>query len=155
MPLQVTGAAQLVVHMFSRALSMDTMHPVNISGNPNMQIPIFGEPQPCLQAAAFRGAHTVVAMLNICNTTIPVSLKNTTSPTSPTTSDAARSGPEKASSATATEYSLFDVGGKAPLPADPTAFPWAAPLTATTVEIPPGTTVYSARPLSFVILELR
>ena len=45
---------------------------VNISDSPIMQIPILGEVQPCLQAAAFHYgekymAKTVVAVLNICN----------------------------------------------------------------------------------------
>lgn len=95
---QVTGPAQLVAHMFSRALEMDTMHPANISGGPAMQFPILGQEQPCLQAAGFTGNNSVmIALLNICNTTIPVTLEIAV--------DNAH--------VTATEYSFLDKGDSA------------------------------------------
>eukprot|EP01050_Picozoa_sp_SAG11_P033947 SAG11_NODE_11771_length_739_cov_0.864062_1_plen_193_part_01 len=118
------------------------MHPVNISGPaPTMQLPIKGDRQPCLQSAAFRRGHAVVlAVLNICNsiTTISVSLPP------PTTADHV-----------ATMYDLTDPGGKAPLPVNPTVFPWPAPLHAITskVSVTSSGCVYTAAPLTFAMVE--
>ena len=36
---RVTGEGQLVAHLSARALAMETMHPVNITGAPQMQLP--------------------------------------------------------------------------------------------------------------------
>jgi hypothetical protein len=140
---RVTGTGQLIAHLSARATASDTMHPVNISGPapgaPMMQVPIKGEHQPCLQAAAFRRkSEAVFAVLNICNTTIPVTLPPTT------TGDHI-----------ATVYDLTDPGGKAPLPANPAVFPWPAPLRASTlkVSVSPSGHVYTAAPLSFAMVE--
>eukprot|EP01048_Picozoa_sp_COSAG05_P034226 COSAG05_NODE_14181_length_405_cov_0.830065_1_plen_121_part_01 len=83
----VTGTGQLIAHLSARALAMESMHGVKIEGRddappPMLQVPILGEQQPCLQAAAFlRGGkqpssdgEAVIAVLNICNTTIPITL---------------------------------------------------------------------------------
>ena len=151
--VQVTGGAQLVAHMFRRALAMDTMHSVNFTGNPTAQVTMLDEPQPCLQAAAFRtlgsgsvgaeGAtslHTVLVVLNICNTTIPISID---------------SGGDQTMLAVeplnATIYHFEDRGGKAPLPKDPSVFPWPGPLSGT---VATGRDALTARPLSFAIVEM-
>lgn len=42
--VQVTDGAQLVAHMFRRALAMETMHPVNFTGGPTVQVSVLGEP---------------------------------------------------------------------------------------------------------------
>ena len=109
---------------------------------------ILGEHQPCLQAAAFRGAGgaAVLAVLNICNTTIPVTLEMSAA-LSGASVDVALNG-----SGSATVYDLNDPGGKAPLPAEPDVFPWAEPLHATRVQVSSG--VYTAAGLSFAIIEL-
>ena len=134
---RVTGTGQLIAHLSARALAMETMHPVNITGHaPLMQLPILGEQQPCLQAAVFRGKRpdeAVIAVLNICNTTIPVTLE---------------------AGGSATVYDLTDAGGKAALPAKPDVFPWPEPLHARTVEVPAATRVYTAAPLTFALVEL-
>ena len=133
---RVTGTGQLIAHLSARALAMTTMHPVDIVGHaPLLQMKILGEQQPCLQAAAFRGkqpAEAVLAILNICNTTIPVTLEG---------------------GGSATVYDLTDPGGKAGLPAKPDDFPWPEPLHATTEKVPTSG-VYTTTPLSFAIVEL-
>ena len=115
---------------------METMHPIEIVGPaPLLQMNILGEQQPCLQAAAFRGnkpGEAVLAILNICNTTIPVTLEG---------------------GGSATVYDLMDPGGKASLPAKPDDFPWPEPLHATTGKVP-ASGVYTAEPLSFAVVEL-
>ena len=102
-----------------------------------MQVPILDSPQPCLQAAAFRGlgSEAVFVILNICNSTIAVTL------------DEKNPEPGKA-----IVYDLLDAGGKASLPVDPNEFPWPAPLTARQVYTP-ASGVYTASPLSFAIVE--
>ena len=108
-----------------------------------MPVPILGERQPCLQAAAFRGkepaagaeAETVIALLNICNTTIPIKLEGGTT------------------GGSATVYDLMDPGGKSGLPATPDVFPWPGPLHASTVAVA-ASGVYTAMPLTFSIVEL-
>ena len=104
-----------------------------------MQLPILGEKQPCLQAAAFRAkapaSQAVIAVLNICNTTIPVTLL------------------DRASGGSAIVYDLMDPGGKSRLPSRPDVFPWPEPLHANTVAIATSG-VYTALPLTFAIVEL-
>ena len=132
---RVSGTGQLIAHLSARALAMSTMHPVEIVGHaPLLQMDILGEQQPCLQAAAFRGkksAEAVLAILNICNTTIPVTLEG---------------------GGSVTVYDLMDPGGKAGLPAKPDDFPWPEPLHATTGKVP-ASGVYTAEPLSFAIVD--
>ena len=137
---RVTGTGQLMAHLSARALAMESMHPVKIEGNaPLMPLPILGERQPCLQAAAFRGrkptGEAVIALLNICNTTIPITLL------------------ESAAGGSATVYDLTDPGGKSGLPATPDVFPWPAPLHASTVAVA-ASGVYTALPLTLAIVEL-
>ena len=112
--------------------------------------PQFYPDQPCIQAAAFQGAcmHaagpniTVFAILNICDTTIAMTLPL---------------GERRLSSAgpggTAIVYDLLDEGGKAPLPAEPNIFPWKAPLTAQHAQVS-SSGVYTAAPLSFAVVEV-
>ena len=75
---RVTGTGQLVAHLSARALAMETMHAVNVTGTPTLEFPpglafADNDRQPCVQAAAFRtgAGASVFAVLNICNTTIP------------------------------------------------------------------------------------
>ena len=91
---QVTGPAQLVAHMFSRALAADTMHAVNISQGPALQFTIMGSQQPCLQAAAFAGGNgTTIAILNICATHSRTSCILCTWLTTPDCAQATRQSP--------------------------------------------------------------
>ena len=110
-----------------------------------LRLRILGQPQPCLQAAAFCGAggQTVLAVLNICNTTIPVTLDISGAEVARATTGGMHS---------ATVYDLTDPGGKAPLPTTPDVFPWAEPLHAT--QVPVSAWVFTATPLSFAIVEL-
>jgi hypothetical protein len=153
--VQVTGGAQLVAHMFRRALAMETMHPVNFTGGPTVQVLVLGEPQPCLQAAAFLrsgSAHMVLAVLNICNTTIPISLNSSsTSSGKAPTADGSSAVLLVGATTNATVYKFDDRGGKAPLPDDPSVFPWAGPLTGVVVT---GSEALTAEPLSFAIVEV-
>ena len=151
---RVTGTGQLVAHLSARALAMETMHAVNVTGTPMMKFdvgvnPQFYPDQPCIQAAAFKGASahaagvstTVFAILNICDTTIAMTLPV---------------GEQQLSSAgagTAIVYDLLDEGGKAPLPEEPDTFPWKAPLTAQHAQIS-SSGVYTVAPLSFAVVEV-
>jgi hypothetical protein len=83
----------------------------------------------------------VFAILNICDTTIAMTLPV---------------GEQQLSSAgagTAIVYDLLDEGGKAPLPEEPDTFPWKAPLTAQHAQIS-SSGVYTVAPLSFAVVEV-
>ena len=54
---------------------------------------------------------------------------------------------------TAVIYSLLDTGGKASLPANPRAFPWAGPLNSTHAQVT-SKGVYTAPRLSFAVVEV-
>ena len=139
--------AQLVSHLFARALASETMHAVDSSGAPVLAAPeILGEKQPCLQAAAFgSGINMSVAVLNICDQPIVVAI------------DTGRGEQDAGTTATAemTTYDLHDRGGKSALPAQPDEFPWPAPLTgARRIEgLSPNALPIAS--LSFTIVELR
>lgn len=193
----VTGQAQLVAHMFSRALAMATMHPVAFPGGPTMQFPIFDDAQPCLQAAAFlsgnsststasnasnggvrnddatagssssgnAGLQGVIAVLNICNTTIPFTVDlnirvhrsaadadGLGAPLQPATGSTALPSRAAVVQVAAVEYSLLDKGGKGPLPLNPKEFPWPKPLSGIKHRVAAGD-VYTAQPFSFAVLE--
>jgi hypothetical protein len=133
---RVTGTGQLVAHLSARALAMETMHPVNVTGTPTLKFPADPD-QPCIQAAAFRTSasrSSVFAIMNICNMSVAMTLP----------SDAG----------TAVVYSLLDTGGKAPLPVNPQKFPWAGPLNATLTQVT-SQGVYTAPRLSFAVVEVQ
>ena len=164
---RVSGMAQLVSHLFARALASETMHAVNTSGAPLLAAPkILGELQPCLQAAAFGsssgggggGGNMSVAVLNICNHNILVALDTTalTDESSAAGKQQQQQSSSSSSSSTVemTAYDLHDRGGKSALPARPDQFPWPAPLTGvrrTEGLLPDALTI---APLSFAIVEL-
>ena len=123
------------------------MHAVGATGSPlpRARLPILNETQPCVQAAAFRAERNLsLAVLNICNRSIALTIEDPTAPQTGTGRTTA--------TATATAYSLADPGGKAPLPPDPDAFPWAAPLRARRVNA--SASAFVAPALSFVMLEV-
>ena len=105
--------------------------------------------QPCIQTAAFQNASmpsspddansavgTVFAVLNVCNTTIVMTVVGATK-----------------TGGTAVVYSLLDEGGKAPLPDDPDVFPWSAPLSAKSMPLN-STGIFTSEPLSFSIINV-
>ena len=148
---RVSGMAQLVSHLFARALASETMHAVDTSGAPVLTAPeILGEQQPCLQAAAFRsGINTSVAVLNICDQPIVVAID---------TGLEENSGKQDAGKTAAVEmttYDLHDRGGKSALPAQPDEFPWPAPLTGARRTEGLSPNAVPIAPLSFAIVELR
>ena len=137
--------AQLVGHLFIRAMASETMHAVNTTGAPQLQEKILGETEPCLQAAAFGAPEkaNAVAVLNICNQSINAATV------------AATNFPQQvASSALAqiVSYDLTDHGGRAPLPKNPEDFPWPAPLTGKLT--PLATPLVTIPPLSFSMVEM-
>ena len=104
---RVTGMAQLVGHLFLRAMASETMHAVNTTGAPQLPEKILGETQPCLQAAAFVGAAdktNTVAILNICNQSIDAAIVAATNASQQVASFAL---------ARTVSYDLADHGGKA------------------------------------------
>ena len=142
---RVTGMAQLVGHLFLRAMASETMHAVNTTGSPQLPEQILGETQPCLQAAAFgaSGKSNAVAILNICDKSINATIVSTTSALQQVASFAL---------AQIVSYDLADYGGKAPLPKNPKDVPWPAPLTGkrTPLAIP----LVTLPPLSFSMVEM-
>lgn len=139
---RVTGMGQLVAHFFASALAHETMHPVNVSNSPLTAVEVLGERQPCVQAAAFTSATALdtvaVAVLNICNTSIAITI------------DATVLGEPYPALASAIVYDLRDPGGKAALPSNPEQFPWAGPLRAHSSTV--SGSLYTAPPLSFAIV---
>ena len=157
---RVSGMAQLVSHLFARALASETMHAVNTSGAPLLDAPtILGERQPCLQAAAFGsgggdgsgggGGNMSVAVLNICNHTLLVALD-----TSVRADKGSAASKQQLSAVQMTTYDLHDRGGKSALPAQPDDFPWPAPLTRARRTGGLSPDALAITPLSFAIIEL-
>ena len=142
---RVTGMAQLVGHLFLRAMASETMHAVNTTGSPQLPEQILGETQPCLQAAAFgaSGKSNAVAILNICDKSINATIVSTTSALQQVASFAL---------AQIVSYDLADHGGKAPLPKNPKDVPWLAPLTGK--RTPLATPLVTLPPLSFSMVEM-
>ena len=137
--------AQLVGHLFLRAMASETMHAVNTTGAPQLQEKILGETQPCLQAAAFGAADktNTVAILNICNQSIDAAIVAATNASQQVASFAL---------ARIVSYDLADHGGKAPLPENPEDVPWPAPLAGkrTSLTAP----LVTLPPLSFSMVEM-
>jgi hypothetical protein len=111
----ISGTGALVAHLAHLALRGGTMAAVAAEGTPNASFDIvYHAPQPCVQAAAFGGGSDgsggAYAVLNICNSTVHASV--------------AGAAPA-AGGLRVTMYSALDAGGWTPLPAAPTAFPWA------------------------------
>ncbi len=165
---RVTGEGQLVAHLFGRALEAQLMHPVKISSGPMLATLILGDLQPCLQGAAFSSSgaindsmQTTIAVLNICNFSIAMTLHIDSNMTYKSTWDQPSVAPHKGSTPASKVldgggkivwYDLLDRGGKAPLPRQPDVFPWPGPL-----QGHHGNTdgnVYTAAPLSFAIIEM-
>jgi hypothetical protein len=149
---RVSGTGQLVSHLAARALAATAMHAVRVTDSPMAPLPILGEDQPCVQAAAFSQADgsVALALLNICNQTVPCDLGDI---------NGGSGGHRQAVSASV--YSLLDAGtggGWAALPADPSALPWAAPLRPKQLTPSEDDAASSsdvlAEPLSFAIFEL-
>jgi hypothetical protein len=139
---------QIVSHVFATALGLETMHPVTISHNPLSPTLILGEQQPCLQGAAFQSASretTAFVVLNICNTTIAVTLDDGTF------QEGSRAMFDKPLDATI--YNLHDPGGKAALPSEPDVFPWEEPLHAATASV--TSSIYTSPPLTLAVIRPR
>jgi hypothetical protein len=143
---RVTGMAQLVGHLFFRAMTSETMHAVDTTGAPQLPEKILGKTQPCLQAAAFgaAGKANAVAILNICNQSTNATIVAATNALQQVVSSAL---------AQIVSYDLADHGGKASLPKNPKDVPWPAPLTSQRVPLA-TTPLVTLPPLSFSMVEM-